>query len=752
MSRTFEVNDKDFGKLTISYFDGENPSLESAALSELLLEQAIGWDCETTYAIGFEEDKQAGLDPYRTRIRLTQFATKSRRVYIFDHFKISAAVEARLVHLLESVLPVKIPHNGKFDVKIARHCLGVKRMGRIFDTELGFRLTQCGQYVAGRAGLAEVAQKLLGITLKKELQRSDWSVEQLTDDQLVYGAIDAYATLLLRDEELKTINDMELRFPASLDFGSIDPVASLELTGFPIVAERWAIVDQQMRAKRLDILEAIWDEFRASGVIKQQGLFAGAPIATSKSKTGIKRNTKTNEITSPTKIAKMLEAYGILLPKKTSKGKPTPVKTTSTPWLKPLEKKYKIIPLLLEFRELDKRKTSYGSDYTDKFCNPVTGRIHSDFDPLGAKTARFTDNKPNLQQIPHLDIYRSCFVAPSGWSFVGGDFSQIELRIAAELSGDAGYIEAFLSDEDFHAKTAELMFGLPSPPPKDSPEYKTWEKSEAGQYYKEMRGYAKRINFGIIYGMGAGKLAMQTDLVESKDVLRLLLLEREGIIENANLWLQNKLETEIVKDRNSGEFRPINKWEALRLAKALSNGRIEDEVFSTETAQDYLNKYKETFADLMGFLKECGKTTAENGGIRMASGRLVKFWVNYKDKGSVAQAERNGMNTPVQGLAGEILKIAMRSIFDRICEAGLQDVVKLCHTVHDELQLLVRNDYIDWAKTNLEECMVEAGQQFLKIVPVKADIKSGPEWLKGTWDGEWKEVEGKLELVYKEKS
>ncbi len=670
MGKTFTIDDKILGKvLTIHYEDGNDVS----GIEKLLSERAIGFDTETAKALGFESDPRAGLDPYRSRLRLLQFATEDCHVYIYDNFRISGAVKSALVNLLERELPVKIAYNSKFDVKMVRHHLGVRRMGKLFDPELAYRLIHCGQMPA-KAKLGVVVQELLDIALEKELQMSDWSVPELTEDQLIYGARDAYILIPLRERLIEEITALGLQLAAKLDFGSVDPISSLELTGFPIDPEKWIAVDTQMKEKRMDVMEQISAELRESGAVPQQGLFYGAPLGSGRASTSI---------TSPKQIREMLESYGITLPEKVDRHTRKKSKTTGTPWLKPMRNKFKVIPMLLTFRELDKRKTSYGADYPETHCNPVTGRIHADFDPLGTKTARFACNKPNLQQIPQLPEYRACFVAPDGWKFVGGDFSQIELRIAAELSGDRGYIDAFLSGEDFHAKTAEFMFGV----------------KKGDEKFDLMRYFAKRINFGIIYGMGAGKLALQTDLPESKDELREELMaqlrnSRDGIITRV-------------------EMRAI-----------------EEQVEKTDTAQDYLDRYYETFQTLMSWLKTQGNNAAKYAQIRMESGRLVKFWVNRKERWSIAQAERNGMNTPIQGLAGEILKIALRSVFDEIYKAGLDESIKLTHCVHDEIQLLVKDEYVEFATELLQRCMIKAGEQFLEQVPVKVDIKSDQMWKK----------------------
>jgi DNA polymerase I len=718
MSKIFTINDSNLGDLTVHYEDG---TVDNSVFEHLLKQKVVGWDSETTWDNQNEGDYSAGVDPYRSRIRLSQFATENGDIYIFDHFKIPSEDKEKLTHLLTSVLPVKVAHNAKFDVKMARKHLSVQHLGKIFCTELGYRLTKCGLYKAGKVSLLDAVMEMLGFSLKKDMQLSDWSLPELSEEQLMYSAIDAFVVIPLRQELLKKIKELKIEYATKLDFDIIDPISDLELNGFPINPEKWIEVDTQTRQKRMELIEQINDQLRDKGVIAQQGLFPGAPLESTRATKGAKLKKQTLAVASSDKIGRILEDYGITLPEKIDRKTRKKSKTTGTPFLKPLSKKYEIIPLLLKFRELEKRKTSYGKNYIDKYVHPLTGRIHADFDPQGTLTARFACNKPNLQQIPRLAEYRSCFQAPEGWSFVGGDFSQIELRIAAELSKEAGYIEAFLSGKDFHDATTVVMFNVPPPPDFSSPEEKdAWLKNtEEGKHFSKMRSYAKNINFGIIYGMGAGKLALSTGLPENKNTLRVELLVKYGILS------QEEVDS-MVKEMVETGYKP---WEIYKSFIEYSNRTIEQEVEETKTAQDYLDKYYESFPDLMEWLRNQGKSTAMYKQSRMASGRLVKFYVG-EEKWQIAQAERNGMNTPIQGLAGEILKIALRSVFDRIYNAELQDNIKLTHTVHDEIQLLAKDEVKDIAKRLLHESMIEAGEIFLKAVPTKVDIKISKVWEK----------------------
>jgi DNA polymerase-1 len=141
-----------------------------------------------------------------------------------------------------------------------------------------------------------------------------------------------------------------------------------------------------------------------------------------------------------------------------------------------------------------------------ELINPRTGRLHADFRQIGAPTGRFACTNPNIQQVPHAAEYRRCFTGhPASRQLVIADYSQIELRILAEFSGDEGFIEAFNSGADLHRVTAAQVFGIAQ-----------------DQVSKEQRDFAKRLNFGVVYGIGAQRFSMMTGLsvTEAEDVLR----------------------------------------------------------------------------------------------------------------------------------------------------------------------------------------------------------------------------------------
>jgi DNA polymerase I-like protein with 3'-5' exonuclease and polymerase domains len=183
-----------------------------------------------------------------------------------------------------------------------------------------------------------------------------------------------------------------------------------------------------------------------------------------------------------------------------------PVPDSTRNWkLQPLAAQYPVIAQLLEYRTVQKALTSYGQNMIE-LINPATGRLHADFRQIGAPTGRFACTNPNIQQVPHAVEYRRCFSGhPAGRKLIIADYSQIELRILAEFSGDQGFISAFNSGADLHRVTAAEVFNV-----------------SLDQVSREQRDFAKRLNFGVVYGIGAQRFSILTGLSvpEAENVLR----------------------------------------------------------------------------------------------------------------------------------------------------------------------------------------------------------------------------------------
>ncbi len=180
--------------------------------------------------------------------------------------------------------------------------------------------------------------------------------------------------------------------------------------------------------------------------------------------------------------------------KKTKKG----AFSTAFEELEKLKGAHPIIPLMLRWRELSKLQSTY-VEALPRLVSPADGRIHTSFKQLGAVTGRLASENPNLQNIPTKGAYgteiRTAFVAPPGFLILAVDYSQIELRVAAAMSGDEKMIETFKRGEDIHTRTAAEVFNV-----------------EPAEVTKEMRREAKSLNFGILYGMGPKSFAQSTGL------------------------------------------------------------------------------------------------------------------------------------------------------------------------------------------------------------------------------------------------
>src|SRR5437762_2309047 len=439
------------------------------AVDQLSSKQAIGLDTETTE-----------LDPYLARLRLIQIATNDG-VYIIDvnHFSNGDMRQSETLEPLRQLLaaprPIKIAHNSKFDAKFIKHNLGVD-LGGLFDTLLASQLVSAGD-IEERHGLEAIAGRYLNEAVDKSERLSNWEFE-LSEAQLQYAARDAAVLIPLRDKLIERIKSLDLVRCAQLEFECVMPVVDLELAGFYMNKERWleqlAIVEEK-RAELANELQEMLGEGAA-----QASLF-GPPRANI-------------NLDSQQQVTEALNRLGIPLPDSTRNWK-----------LQPLATQYPVVAKLLEYRTMQKALTSYGENMV-QFINPTTGRLHADFRQIGAPTGRFACTNPNIQQVPHAVEYRRCFMGhPEKRRLVIADYSQIELRILAEFSGDQAFIDAFNSGADLHRVTAAQVFNV-----------------SQDQVTKEQRDFAKRLNFGVVYGIGAQRFSMMTGLsvTEAEDVLR----------------------------------------------------------------------------------------------------------------------------------------------------------------------------------------------------------------------------------------
>ncbi len=319
--------------------------------------------------------------------------------------------------------------------------------------------------------------------------------------------------------------------------------------------------------------------------------------------------------------------------------------STDVTVLEGLAKKYELPRVILDYRQLSKLQSTYVIALP-KLINPGTKRIHTSYNQTVATTGRLSSSDPNLQNIPirtemGREIRRAFIPGDKNHILLDADYSQIELRIMAHLSGDATLRESFIKGEDIHRRTAALILNLPPEAVAD-----------------EQRYQAKAINFGIIYGMGAFGLASRLDI-------------------------------------------------------------------SQQEAQTFIDAYFMKYPGVKNFMEEVVKKAQKDGYVSTMLGRKRRLPDILSDNRRRREfAERTAINTPIQGTAADMIKLAMINIQNRINREKLN--LKMIMQVHDELVFEVLRDEVDYAKTLVQEEMESALQL---DVPVKVDVGVGENWL-----------------------
>jgi DNA polymerase I len=336
----------------------------------------------------------------------------------------------------------------------------------------------------------------------------------------------------------------------------------------------------------------------------------------------------------------LFDKLNLPLPRRRGKGK---VRSTAADVLEELAPLHPLPGLVMEYRESAKLKSTY-ADALPRLIHPATGRIHPRFSQTGTSTGRLSCSGPNLQNVPvRTELgrkIRAGFVARPGWRLVSADYSQIELRVMAHLSGDPVLAGAFQRGEDIHARTAEEVFG--AGPLAQTPEH---------------RRAAKIINFGILYGLSAFGLAtqLQIDQKEAAQFIARYFQRYSGV----KRWLDAQIE----EVRRTGLTRT-----------------------------------------LLGRLRPIPEINATQAALR-------------------GLAERTALNTPVQGTAADLMKLAMIETDRRLSPEGLR--AEMILQVHDELVLEVPEEEFSRVSRLIREAMENA---YPLSVPLVVEVKSGSNW------------------------
>lgn len=404
------------------------------------------------------DTETTGLDPHRCRLRLIQIAVPGSLPVILDCF--SLLPEAREeIALILTAPSVKVFQNAKFDLKFL-WSENIPVSGWIFDTMLAAKLLKSSGG-PGSVGLASLVKHYLNQYLSKQQQKSDFS-SRLTPGQLEYAAKDAEVLLKLRHRLLGQIKENHLVEAARVEFACVYAVASMEYHGIYLDMSKWADLRSETEKTKDQALSELYPYIGYP--IVQLGLFE-------------KNQSYGHNVNSNIQVLKMLNDNGIDV-ENTSKH--SLARYSSHP----------IVVSLLKYRSASKALSSFLISIPEQI-NRVTGRLHPSYNQMGAWSGRMSCGHPNIQQIPRSQAFRGCFSAPVGRKLVIADYSQIELRVIAQISGDSRMIEAYRNGEDLHRLTASLVL-----------------KKDMKSITKQERQAAKAVNFGLVFGMGARGLMM----------------------------------------------------------------------------------------------------------------------------------------------------------------------------------------------------------------------------------------------------
>ena len=351
---------------------------------------------------------------------------------------------------------VKVFQNAKFDLQFF-FGLNIYPVP-IFDTMLAGELLRSSGG-ASRVNLAVLAKHYLDIEITKDEQKSDWS-GVLSESQLIYAARDAEILLKLREAMVGEIYKNQLSEIALIEFSCVHAMAQIEYAGISIDLPRWEKLLSNTEAERDKALDALYTYTERPAA--QLNLW-GEEIV------------EDHNFDSNPFVLKLLKANGIN------------TKSTSKNDLAPYMKN-PLVKTLTDYRKSAKLLSSFLHPIP-KMLNHKTERLHPHYAQIGAWNGRMSCWNPNIQQIPRSLDFSSCFIAPSGKKLIIADYSQIELRVAAEITRDNRMMAAYKSGDDLHTLTASLMLGKPF-----------------GDIQKQERQAAKAVNFGLIYAMGAAGL------------------------------------------------------------------------------------------------------------------------------------------------------------------------------------------------------------------------------------------------------
>ncbi len=530
-----------------------------------------------------------------------------------DPSKAQAVLE-EFRELFQNATISKVGHNLKYDLTLLKWH-GVEVRGKLFDTLLGHSMKE-PEMNRGLDYLSQLYLRYKPVSYEEVTGGKDRNLSEVDIDKVVqYACEDADVTLQVANV-----------IRPKIEKEGVSPVChEVECPLVPV------LVDMEYQGIKLD-----------TNALGAYANVLAAEIEELREKIFVAAGREFN-IDSPKQLGVIL--YDELQLEKNPKKTATGQYSTRESELERLSNRHEIIADILDYRNAVKLKSVY-VDKLPEAVNEKTGRLHTQYDQAWTTTGRIQSKEPNLQTIPirkHRGReIRAAFVPrDKDHLILSADYSQVELRVMADLSGDPALIEAFKNDADIHSFTASKVY-----------------KVDMNDVTREMRDKAKTVNFGIIYGISAFGLQQRLNIPRAE-------------------------------------------------------------------AKELIDNYFEKYPGVQAYIDRTIAFAKEHGFVQTQTGRK-RFLrdINSRNKTAANAAERLAMNSPIQGTAADILKLAMIRVHKALTEGGFK--TKMLLTVHDEIVFDLHLDEQQTAVGVIREAMMGALEM---SVPLKVETGVGKNWL-----------------------
>lgn len=621
-----------------------------------------------------------GLDPYTKELLTVQLGCADFQVVID-----CTSVDIHLFkEYIENPQRMFLGWNIKFDLKFLYHQRIIPM--RVYDGYLAEKLLWLG-YPAGMPEMSLKAASInyLGVDMDKSV-RGKIIQTGLTEDVIVYAAGDVSYLGKIRDKQLEQLEAKGLLKAIDFENEFVKCLAYIEYCGAKLDIDKWKVkmtTDlnnlERYKAQLNDWVENSQFASKYCSINMQGDLFSGFDT---------KPRCHINW-TSSQQVIPLFEDLGLdlkVLDKKTKHYK----KSVDIKVVEPQSSKSPLIPIYINFKKAAIIVNTFGQKFLG-LINPVTGRIHANFNQLGTDTGRLSSTEPNLQNLPHDALTRSCFISEKGNKWISADYSGQESYLMASMANDEAMLDELTNGSgDLHSLTAKMVF---QQIPRDMP------LKDIKKNFKELRQEAKGYEFCFNYG------GQDSTLIR-------------------NYGLDAKRAKEIYENYMSG-FAGLKRYQDFRRVDVMRKGYI---LLSPITGHKaYIYDYdelkrqmeKQEDPEFWEYYREMKRDAPECDTVQ-AVRRLAR---------RKAESEKQSINYPIQAAGALCFKLASIKLFNWLLKNGLLFKVKYCIPVHDEINLEAPDEISEEVADILVKCMVSAGKPFCTRAHLGADVEVGDHWI-----------------------